>query len=196
MNRNYRNTFRKLALASGIAAFALSCSISWAAEKAGAGKTSILDECKRCHDVEAYVSELKASTHAFDKDKKPIQCDQCHTLHYDPITSYYARSEYADKKIFKPEDFNRRSLQENARGAIPPEKCQACHKDLYKNVKGEPISQLGDLCHEAFLGQTGSPHRNCAGCHMNIAHLPEFDKRYTFNADFAKRLAEQEGQKK
>ena len=30
--------------------------------------------------------------------------------------------------------------------------------------------------------------RGCAGCHFNMAHLPRFDTRYYFNAEFTKRL--------
>lgn len=150
----------------------------------------VIEECKRCHDVQMYQFELKNSVHAFDKDKKEITCDQCHHFHYSPLTSYYARDEYYDKKIFEPGAFDRRKIQANARKSIKAEKCQACHKDLYKNDKGEPISEIGRLCHDAFLGKNGETRQTCAGCHINIAHLPEFDRNLPINAEFARKLKE------
>jgi len=150
----------------------------------------IVEECKRCHDVKMYQFELKNSVHAFDKDKKEITCDQCHHFHYSPLTSYYARDEYYDKKIFEPGTFDRRKIQANARNSIKAEKCQACHKDLYKNTKDEPISEIGRLSHDAFLGKNGETRRTCAGCHINTAHLPEFDRYLQVNAEFAKKIKE------
>jgi len=161
-------------------------------QSASIGKNTrpVVEECKRCHDVNMYQFELKSSVHAVDKDKKEISCEQCHNFHFDPLTSYYARDEYYDKKIFPPGAFDRRKLQTNARKAIQAEKCQACHKDLYKNTKDEPISEIGRLCHDAFLGKNGETRRTCAGCHINIAHLPEFDRTMPMNTEFAKRLQE------
>lgn len=155
-----------------------------------------VEECKRCHDVAMYRQELKASVHAKDKEGKEISCDQCHHFHFNPLTSYYARNEYYDKKIFPPGAFDRRKMQKQARVSMQAEKCQACHKDLHKNVKGEPISEIGALCHDAFLGKNGSTRRTCAGCHINIAHVPPFDRDRPWNEEFVKRLAEMEGKKK
>ncbi len=162
----------------------------WAGSQASAADRPIIEECMRCHDVKTYLYEMSHSSHAVDKNKKKITCDQCHDFHYNPLTSYYARDEYYDKKIFKPEDFDRRSMQKTAPGAIPAEKCMKCHEDLYKNVKGEKISLIGQLCHDAYQGKNGSTNRNCAGCHINIAHLPEFDRGLMVRAEFAKRLAD------
>ena len=152
----------------------------------------VVEECMRCHDVKMYERELKSSPHAVDKDNKPISCEQCHQFHYSPLTSYYARHEYYDKKIFEPGAFDRRKLQTNARNGISNEKCQECHKDLSKNVKNEPISEIGQLCHDAFLGKNGMTRKNCAGCHVNMAHLPEFDWDLQINAEFVKKFAESE----
>ncbi len=191
---------KKTGLLTGVAAFACVSllAVAWPGEAAAAAKKDRppVEECKRCHDVKQYQLELASSPHAVDKDKKVISCEQCHQFHYNPVTSYYARDEYYDKKIFPPGAFDRRKLQNNARKAIPAEKCQACHKDLSKNAKGEPISEIGQLCHDAYLGKNGETRRSCAGCHINIAHLPEFDRDYPFNAEFAKKLAEKEGAKK
>ncbi len=166
------------------------CSLAAAADKAPAKARPVVEECKRCHDVAMYQRELQASPHALDKDKKPITCDQCHHFHFNPLTSYYARDEYYDKKIFPPGSFDRRKMQATARKSMQAAKCQACHKDLYKNAKGEPISEIGRLCHDAFLGKNGETRRTCAGCHINIAHLPPFDRERPFNAGFAKKLME------
>ncbi|HIP39231.1 MAG TPA: cytochrome C [Desulfocapsa sulfexigens] len=149
-----------------------------------------VEECMRCHDVKQYQHELRNSVHAFDKDKKEISCEQCHVFHFSPLTSYYARDKYYDKKIFEPNAFNRRRMQGNARQTDITAKCQECHKDLTKNTKGEPISKIGGLAHDAFLGKNGTTRKTCAGCHVNIAHLPEFDMDLMINSEFAKRLAE------
>ncbi len=149
-----------------------------------------VEECMRCHDVKQYQHELKNSVHAFDKDKKEISCEQCHVFHFSPLTSYYARDKYFDKKIFEPGTFDRRKMQGNARQTDLTAKCQECHKDLTKNVKGEPVSLIGSLAHEAFLGKNGTTRKTCAGCHINMAHLPDFDKDLMINAEFAKKLAE------
>ena len=116
MDRNLMSTCTKVALLTGIAAVAMSWSVFIPNGRCAAAKDRpIVEECKRCHDVATYERELASSPHAFDKDKKPITCDQCHQFHFNPLTSYYARDEYYDKKIFKPEDFDRRRLQKNAR---------------------------------------------------------------------------------
>ncbi len=150
-----------------------------------------VEECMRCHEVKQYQHELKNSVHAFDKDKKEISCEQCHIFHFNPLTSYYARDEYYDKKIFAEGTFDRRRMQSNARQTDLTAKCQECHKDLTKNAKGDgAVSQIGALAHDAFLGKNGTTRKTCAGCHINIAHLPVFDKDLTINAEFAKKLAE------
>lgn len=149
-----------------------------------------VEECMRCHNVNQYQHELKNSVHAFDKDKKEISCEQCHIFHFSPLTSYYARDKYYDKKIFADGTFDRRRMQGNARQTDLTAKCQECHKDLTKNAKGDGlVSQIGGLAHDAFLGKNGTTRKTCAGCHINIAHLPVFDKDLTINAEFAEKLA-------
>lgn len=148
----------------------------------------VVEECMRCHDVKMYQHELRNSAHVLDKDKNPISCEQCHVLHFNPLTSYYARDKYYDKKIFEPGSFNRRRMQANARQTDLSANCQKCHKDLTKNTKSEAISQIGGLAHDAYLGKNGSTRKTCQGCHVNIAHLPEFDMDLTINAEFAEKL--------
>ncbi len=149
-----------------------------------------VEECMRCHDVKMYQHELKYSSHAFDKDKKEISCEQCHIFHFNSLTEYYARDEYYDKKIFQPGAFDRRKLQENARQTDLTAKCQACHKDLTKNAKEDYISLIGSLAHDAFLGKNGTTRKTCQGCHVNVAHLPDFDADLMLRAEFAGKLAE------
>ena len=156
-----------------------------------AGERPAVEECMRCHDVKLYQHELKLSSHAVDKDNNPISCEQCHVFHFNPLTSYYARDAYYDKKIFEPGSFDRRRMQANARQTDLSAKCQECHKDLSKNAKGDgPVSQIGVLAHDAFLGKNGTTRKTCAGCHVNVGHLPDFDMDLMIRAEFAKKLAE------
>ncbi|MDR2056057.1 MAG: cytochrome C, partial [Desulfovibrio sp.] len=65
--------------------------------------------------------------------------------------------------------------------------------DLYKDAKGEKgISEIGGISHDAYLGKNGQAKSNCAGCHANTAHLPEFDRRLDVNRDFAGRIRNKE----
>ncbi len=182
MKKDYLVKFAGMASAFGLV-LSLSGSV-FAADRPA------VEECMRCHDVKQYQYELKHSVHAFDKDKKEISCEQCHIFHFSPLTSYYARDKYYDKKIFEPGTFDRRKMQANARLTDLSAKCQKCHKDLTKNTKGEPISMIGGLAHDAYLGKNGTTRKTCQGCHINISHLPDFDKDLMINAEFVKRLAE------
>jgi len=183
MKKRYWVKFAGMAVALGmVMAFGVNAS---------AADRPPVEECMRCHDVKEYQYELKNSPHAFDKDKKEISCEQCHVFHFNPLTSYYARDKYYDKKIFPEGAFDRRRMQENARQTDLTAKCQECHKDLTKNAKGDAaISKIGGLAHDAFLGKNGTTRKTCAGCHINIAHLPVFDRDLMIRADFAKRLAD------
>jgi len=90
---------------------------------------------------------------------------------------------------------NRRNMQELAGRFVVDENCLACHGDLDKDVKGQPLSEIGKLCHDAYLGKNGTTAHGCAGCHANLAHLPEFDRRYEVNAKFAANLAQEKENK-
>ena len=183
MNKSYLAKVAGIAVSFGLV-MALGSTVS-------AADRPPVEECMRCHDVKQYQYELKNSVHAFDKDKKEISCEQCHVFHFSPLTSYYARDKYYDKKIFDEGTFDRRRMQANARQTDLTAKCQECHKDLTKNAKGDAaVSQIGGLAHDAFLGKNGTTRKTCAGCHINIAHLPVFDMDLTINAAFAKKLAE------
>ena len=181
-------SFGQLAAVTIVLCWGQSCLASEPAVAETGQKRPVVEECRRCHDVDEYLLELKSSSHAHDKDKKPISCEQCHHFHFNPLTGYYARDEYYDKKIFKPEDFDRRKMQKTARASIEAEKCRACHKDLYVDVKGGPISEIGRLSHDAFLKKNGETRRTCAGCHINIAHLSPFDEDLQINAEFVEKL--------
>jgi cbb3-type cytochrome oxidase cytochrome c subunit len=91
-------------------------------------------------------------------------------------------------KFGDPSNLDRRSLQVTARRFIVDDNCRECHQDLFKTTKDEKISEIGRLSHEAYLGKNGNTKNGCAGCHFNMAPLPDFDRRYTFNAKFAENL--------
>jgi len=187
---NMKRSLLRIVGRTTFAAAVLGLVVFWGASQVMAGDRPIVEECMRCHDVKSYEYEISYSSHAKDKDGKAITCDQCHDPHFNPVTSYYARDEYFDKKIFQPEDFDRRSMQKNVQKSVPAKKCQVCHTDLSKDVKGKKISDIGQLCHDAFEGKNGSTRKNCAGCHGNIAHLPDFDRDLTKNAVFVKKLGD------
>lgn len=156
-------------------------------------ETSKMEFCLSCHEMSRYDFELKRSPHALDKDKKPIECAQCH-LPLSVGPSYLAAKSYLGVKDLvmhafgDTSDMDRLKLQHAARRFVPDENCQACHKDLRKNVKGEPISLEGKKAHDSWLGEDGRGRRTCVGCHANMAHLPVFDRHYDVNAKFAAKL--------
>lgn len=156
-------------------------------------ETSKTEFCLSCHEMSRYSFELKRSPHAVDKDKKPIECRQCHLpLNMGP--SYLAAKSYLGAKDLAvhyfgdTSDMDRLKLQMAARRFVPDENCLACHQDLGKTVKGEPIGPEGKKAHDSWLGKDGSGRRTCVGCHANMAHLPRFDRHYAVNARFAAKL--------
>jgi len=156
-------------------------------------RTSTTEYCISCHEMKDYKDELEKSSHAVDKDKNPIQCHQCHIPHrigpkYLTVKTVLGMRDMFIHYFGDTEDLNRREMQKIARRFMPDENCLSCHEDLNKDVKDKEISEIGKLCHEAYLGENGTTKRNCAGCHFNMAHLPKFDRRFFFNAEFAKKL--------
>ncbi len=161
-------------------------------------RTSTMNYCTSCHEMERYKTELEKSNHAVDKDKNPIECSQCHIpnssgLKYITVKAVSGIRDLWVHQFGDPGNLDRRSLQSAARRFIVDDNCRACHQDLFKTTKDKKISEIGRLSHEAYLGKNGNAKNGCAGCHFNMAHLPDFDRRYTFNAEFAKNLpSEQE----
>lgn len=158
-----------------------------------AAKSSSTDFCISCHEMQIYKDELKMSSHAVDKDKKDIECKDCHIPigyggRYIIVKTILGIKDVWVHNFGDPDNLNRRLLQETARRFIPDENCRACHQDLTKDAKDKELAEIGKLSHDAYLGKNGKTRRGCAGCHFNMAHLPEFDRRYTFNAEFAKKL--------
>ena len=159
-------------------------------------RTSSTQYCVSCHEMQVNLDELKKSSHAVDKDKKPLECLHCHIPHalgprYLVIKTYVGLKDVLMHQIADLDNLNRRGMQDASRRFVPDENCLACHPDLYKNAKADKaISEFGKLAHEAYLGKNGNTTRNCAGCHQNMAHLPVFDRWYEVNAKFANRLAE------
>jgi nitrate/TMAO reductase-like tetraheme cytochrome c subunit len=157
-------------------------------------KTSTTNYCLSCHEMKSYKEELEKSSHAFDKDKNPIECSQCHLPsgvgpRYVAVKIYSGTKDLWAHHVGDPTRLDRRHLQSVARRFLMDDNCLACHQDLYKNVKNEPISEIGKLCHDAYLGKNGETESRCAGCHQNLAHLPEFDRRYLINAKFAAKFS-------
>lgn len=155
-------------------------------------RTSTTDYCMSCHELKTHKVELEKSSHAVDKDKNPIECSQCHIPNEFGL-KYLAVKLMGIKDVWvhnfgDPDNFDRRRLQITARRFIQDDNCRACHQDLFKTTKDEKISEIGRLAHEAYLGKNGNTKKGCAGCHLNMAHLPDFDRRYEFNAEFAKNL--------
>lgn len=163
-------------------------------------RTSTTDYCTSCHEMEKYKAELEKSSHAVDKDKNPIQCRQCHIPNsigpkYLTVKSFFGIKDLVVHNFGNTENLDRRKMQAFARRFIPDENCLGCHNDLNKDKKGNKISEIGRLCHEAYQKKNGTTKQGCAGCHYNMAHLPKFDRRFFFNEEFAKRLPLQEEQK-
>ena len=155
-------------------------------------RSSRTEYCVSCHELKTHKTELERSSHAVDKNKKPIGCRQCHIPNgFGPKYLTVKLMGIKDLWVHKfgdPENLDRRRLQHVARRYVQDENCRACHQDLFKTTKDEKISEVGRLAHEAFLGKNGNTKKGCAGCHPNMAHLPKFDRRYPFNAKFAKNL--------
>jgi len=143
--------------------------------------------------MKSYKEELSKSSHAQDKDKNPIECSQCHVPlsvgpRYLTVKGYQGTKDFIVSKLGDPTNLDRKRMQVEARRFMADENCRACHEDLKKNVKDEELSEIGKLCHDAYLLQNGNTKRRCAGCHFNMAHLPGFDRRYWFNEEFARRM--------
>ena len=162
--------------------------------------TSSTEFCMSCHEMKPYLKELRFSSHAKDKDGKEIACRQCHIPlgvgpRYLAVKIYSGIKDVAVHFWSKPDSIHRAHTQEAARRFVDDANCFACHQDLYMNAKNNaPVSEYGRLAHDAYLGKNGTTKRNCAGCHINLAHLPPFDRRLQINAAFASRL--QQGEEK
>ncbi|WP_243310029.1 cytochrome c3 family protein [Fundidesulfovibrio agrisoli] len=170
----------------------------------GFADTSSTQYCVSCHEMKRHQQELQVSSHVKDAEKKEISCSQCHIpptgLRWASIKLVFGIKDIYAHYFGNPEDLDRLKLQQFTRRFVPDENCLACHKDLNKNVKNEPISEIGKQAHDAYQAlnaeKSGNTRSNCVGCHQNMAHLPEFDSRYAVNAKFAARLAALEEEKK
>ncbi len=161
--------------------------------------TSTMSFCSSaCHEMNIYEEELRYSPHAKDAEGRPIACSQCHIPagfgpDYLAVKTYSGLKDLYIHVVYAPDSLNRVMLQPVARRFIDDDNCLKCHADLYKDAKGEKqISELGKLAHDAYLGKNGQAKSNCAGCHVNMAHLPEFDRRLDVNKKFAERIQKRE----
>lgn len=151
-----------------------------------------------CHEMGPHRTELSSSAHAADADGKEIDCARCHIPagfgpRYLAVKTYSGLKDLYVHLAESPVILNRAELQSAARRFIVDDNCRACHADLYKDSKNEKeISEIGRLSHDAYLGRNGQAKSNCAGCHANIAHLPEFDRRLEVNKEFAGRIRNKE----
>lgn len=187
-----KNSFR-LALTGGIVLV-----LFLAVTAYGLKATSTVEFCTSCHEMKVHAEELKYSTHAKDADGKPIICSDCHIpAGYGPrylsVKIYSGLKDLYVHYTEQPDSINRAEQQLVARRFVDDANCLRCHEDLYKDAKGEKaISLEGKLAHDAYLGKNGQARSNCAGCHINVAHLPEFDRRLDVNKEFARRIQKQE----
>ena len=158
----------------------------------GLERTSTTEYCISCHEIRSRYDELEKSVHAVGWNGQRMECRSCHVpprfgLKLITVKLLGLKDLFVHYSV-DVEHLDRRQMQLDARRIVADENCLECHEDLYRNTEGEEISELGRLGHEAYLGKNGTTRRNCAGCHPNIAHLPEFDRRYPFNAEYAERL--------
>ncbi|MDL2316200.1 NapC/NirT family cytochrome c [Desulfovibrio sp. OttesenSCG-928-A18] len=161
--------------------------------------TSTYEFCSAtCHEMNVHAEELRFSSHAKDKDGKRIDCVQCHIPagfgpRYFSVKTYSGLKDLYVHFFGDPDNLYRAELQPVARRFIDDANCLACHADLSLDAKGEkPISAIGKLAHDAYQGKNGQARSNCAGCHINLAHLPEFDRRLTVNTEFTSRILHKE----
>jgi len=152
--------------------------------------------CLSCHIMEPYQKELEASSHARDAKGQPISCAQCHVPSGNVVRMLAAKSYMGGKDVWvqytqQPTALDRAALQPAARRFVDDANCRACHEDLAKNAQNDgPVSAEGKLAHDAYLGNNGQARSGCAGCHVNMAHLPPFDERIPRNAKFFSNLKE------
>ena len=152
--------------------------------------------CISCHEMTPYQKELEFSPHAKDAKGQPISCAQCHVPSTNILRMLVAKSYMGGKDLWvhhikKPAELNRAVMQPAARRFVDDANCRACHEDLTKNAKNDgPVSAEGKLAHDAYLGNNGQTRSGCAGCHVNMAHLPPFDERIPRNAKFLSKLKE------
>lgn len=162
--------------------------------------TSSTAFCLSCHEMARNQDELALSTHAKDYDGSAISCSQCHVPRgvgpkYVSIKTYSGLKDLYVHFVEAPESLDRLELQPVARRFVDDASCIACHDDLYQDAKKKgPISELGKLAHDSYNGKDGKTYRNCVACHVNIAHLPDFDRRLHINKEFAAKLAASEQQ--
>ncbi|MDR2820822.1 MAG: NapC/NirT family cytochrome c [Desulfovibrio sp.] len=167
-----------------------------AASAFGLRATSTTAFCLSCHEMTPYRKELALSSHARDKDGKDIGCSQCHLPlgvgpRYLAVKAWSGVKDLALHVWENPVRIDRLASQAVARRFLDDANCLACHT-LDHTADGQaPVSPIGRVAHDAYLGKNGTTRRGCAGCHVNLAHLPEFDKRLPGNKDFAEKLSQE-----
>lgn len=162
----------------------------------GVAYTSSTEFCLSCHEMRAYQAELAMSPHAKDAEGRPISCSQCHIPNSNIARMLGAKTWMGLKDVWVhnvdgADGLDRAAMQPIARRFTDDANCRACHQDLARNAANNgPISAEGRLSHANYLGENGQARSGCAGCHVNLAHLPRFDARIPANARFAAKLKE------
>ena len=152
--------------------------------------------CLSCHTMRPYEKELAASPHAKDAQGQPIGCARCHVPGTNIVRMLAAKAYMGSKDLWvyhveAPDALHRAAMQPRARRFVDDANCRACHEDLTRNAKKDgPVSEEGKLAHDAYLGTNGQARNGCAGCHVNMAHLPPFDERIPRNAKFLSNIKE------
>lgn len=152
--------------------------------------------CLSCHEMAMYQTELEASPHAKDAQGKAIGCSQCHIPGTNIVRMLAGKLYLGTKDVWVHYteggyDLDRAAMQPMARRFVDDANCRACHEDLNRNAKNDgPISEEGKLAHANYQGTNGQSRSTCAGCHVNMAHLPPFDERIPRNAKFLSTIKE------
>lgn len=162
----------------------------------GVKVTSGTGFCLSCHEMRVHHAELLLSAHAKDADGREIACSQCHIPNANVVRMLAAKTWMGLKDVWvhstaDTSNLNRAEMQVVARRFTDDHNCRVCHMDLMRNARNDgPNSAVGQLAHANYLGQNGQSRSGCVGCHINLAHLPNFDKRIPVNRKFAVRLME------
>lgn len=160
----------------------------------GVKLTSTTSFCLSCHEMRVYQQELAMSPHAKNAAGEDIGCSRCHIPNAHVVRMLGAKAWMGIIDVWRHNtgdvtDLDRAEMQAVARRFTDDSNCRQCHQDLMRNAKNTAENSVyGKLSHENYLGLNGKSPSGCVGCHRNVAHLPDFDKRIPKNREFAMRL--------
>lgn len=160
----------------------------------GVKLTSTTTFCLSCHEMRVYQKELAMSAHARDAQGNEIGCSRCHIPNAHVVRMLGAKAWMGIKDIWLHStgdvtDLDRGAMQAVARRFTDDSNCRSCHQDLMRNAANTGENSVyGKLSHANYLGENGKSPAGCVYCHLNVAHLPEFDMRIPKNRKFAMKL--------